>query len=159
MIVDHVDNWDRYLLGSTWEKVFEFLLQLQPDAEEKKYEIEGDDVFAIVMSYPTREEGSDGTVLEAHRAYADIHMTLVGGEKIACFPTHTLAVKDEYVAERDVEFFQIEKKSDLLISLRPGSFALLLPQDAHTPQLSVAGLEGSTVKKVVVKIRLDLLDL
>lgn len=159
MIVDHIENWNKYALGATWEKVFEFLLQLPVDAEEKRYEIDGDDVFAIVMSYPTREEGSEGAILESHRKYADVQMTLRGGERIACFPTHTLAVKEAYIADRDVEFYQIEKKADLQLTMRPGTFALLLPQDAHSPQLCVDGNDGVVVKKVVVKIRLDLLEL
>lgn len=159
MIVDHIENWKQYKLGPVWEKVFAFLEGVRPGDEEKKYLIDGEDVFAVVMSYSTLEEGGEDTILEAHRAYADVHMTLIGGERIACFPTHTLKTKGGYIEERDVEFFEIEKKSDFQLSLRPGSFALLLPQDAHTPKLCVDGVVGVEVKKVVVKIRMSLLDL
>ncbi len=67
MIVDRIQNGKAYPLGNAWQLAFEFLVSLKPDAEEKKYHVQGDDVFAMVMSCETRPPGI--AVLETHRKY------------------------------------------------------------------------------------------
>ena len=158
MIVDHIDNWKRYSFGPTWELVFSFLEGLTPESEERRYDLDGDDVFAIVMSYPTKQETDANAVLEAHRKYVDIQMALVGSERLALYPAHSLNVKTPYNAERDVEFFTYEQSANIQLGMFPGTFACLLPQDAHMPQLAT-GNAGVEVKKVVVKIALDCLEI
>ena len=110
------------------------------------------------MSYETRNETNPEAVLEAHRKYVDIQMTLVESECIACYPLHTLDPKDPYCAERDVQFFQYTVPADLQLSVFPGTFVCLLPQDCHMPQLN-SGPEAKIVKKVVVKISRDALEI
>ncbi len=156
MIVDHIENWRAYDFGAAWVKAFTYLGGLNAESEEGEFPIDGETVFARVMSYDTKQETDADAVLEAHRTYVDIQMTLEGSERIACYPAHTLDSKGGYQAERDVEFFTYEKSADIQISVFPGTFACLLPQDAHMPQL-VTGTEPSRVKKVVVKIARDAL--
>jgi YhcH/YjgK/YiaL family protein len=158
MIVDHISNWKQYPLGAAWESVFAFLSTLSRDAEEKEYPLMGEQMFARVMSYPTKSETAGDAVLESHRVYADIHMALIDSERIAVYPRHTLAVKDAYDPSRDVEFYTFTQKAALQLSMQPGSFALLLPNDAHMPGLHAENGTG-TVKKVVVKVAMELLDL
>ncbi len=158
MIVDHISNWNQYSLGEAWVKTFGFLEALSVDAEEKEYPIDGDEIFARVMSYATKEDSDPNAVLEAHRKYADVQMALVESERIAVYPSHSLRSKGGYLADRDVEFFEYEKPAKLQLSMCPGTFALLLPQDAHMPGLFTEA-KGSVVKKVVVKILLERLTL
>lgn len=158
MIVDQISNWNQYSLGEAWEKAFRFLEALNVDAEEKEYPIDGDEIFARVMSYDTKVENAPGTVLEAHRKYADVQMALVKSERIAVYPTHELPEKDGFLEERDVEFFEFKEPAKLQLSMYPGTFALLLPQDAHMPGLFTEK-PGTVVKKVVVKILMDRLSL
>ena len=158
MIVDHIDNWRKYPLGAAWEDAFSFLNALDPSAPEEETKIDGDRLFARVMSYATRDETSSDAVLEAHRRYADIQMALIGSERIAWYPTTSLNAKTAYDQEKDVQFFDYERPADVQVSVFPGTFVFLLPQDAHMPQLKTDG-RGGDVKKVVVKIDLDLLTL
>lgn len=158
MIVDHISNWKQYPLGAAWEAAFGFLSTLSPDAEEREYPLMGEKMFARVMSYQTKEAAADDAVLESHRVYADIHMALIYSERIAVYPRHTLAVKEAYDAIRDVEFYTFEQKAELQLSMQPGTFALLLPEDAHMPGLHTRNGTGN-VKKVVVKIAMELLEL
>ncbi len=158
MIVDHISNWNQYSLGEAWEKVFRFLETLSADAEEKEYPIDGDEIFARVMSYDTKAETDSGTVLESHRKFADVHMALVESERIAVYPTHELPTKDGYLEDRDVEFFEYKEPAKLQLSMYPGTFTLLLPQDAHMPGLFTEK-QGTVAKKVVVKILMDRLSL
>ena len=120
--------------------------------------IDGDRLFARVMSYETRDETSLDAVLEAHRRYVDIQMALIGSERIAWYPTPSLQAKSPYDEEKDVQFFVYERPADIQVSVFPGTFACLFPQDAHMPQLK-SDAKGGEVKKVVVKIDLDLLTL
>ena len=85
-------------------------------------------------------------------------MALVGSERLALYPAHSLNVKTPYNAERDVEFFTYEQSANIQLGMFPGTFACLLPQDAHMPQLAT-GNAGVEVKKVVVKIALDRLEI
>ena len=158
MIVDHLLNWRSYPLGEAWEAAFRFLEELSADADEKEYPIDGDGIFARVMSYPTKPETSGDAVLEAHRKYVDIQMALIGSERIAVYPSHEMRTLDGYDAVRDVEFFEYKEPAKLQLSMYPGTFACLLPQDAHMPQLFTEE-KGAVVKKVVVKILLDRLAL
>ncbi|MEC7905719.1 MAG: YhcH/YjgK/YiaL family protein [Verrucomicrobiota bacterium] len=156
MILDHIDNWRNYSLGPAWEKAFGFLGTLDPSAPEEETKIEGDRLFARVMSYPTRDETSSNAVLEAHRRYADIQMALIGSERIAWYPTPSLITKVPYDEKKDVQFFDYERAADVQVSMFPGTFVCLFPQDAHMPQLRTSSEVGN-VKKVVVKVDLDLL--
>ncbi len=158
MIVDHINNWKNYTFGPIWEKSFAFLETLDADTKEGEYSIDGDVVFARVMSYTTKDETDSDAVLEAHRKYVDIQMALVESERIACYPLHTLEPVGPYDVERDVQFFNYGAKADLQLSVYPGTFVCLLPQDAHMPQLKT-GSETKIVKKVVVKISHDTLEI
>ena len=155
MIVDRLENWRRCLSGPAWTRAFEFLLGLGPDAEEGTHELQGKDIFAPVTGYQTRYP--EEALLEAHREYIDIQATLSGSERIEWFPTQGLKVKTPYDPEKDVEFFHRPHKGCVRVDMAPGMFMVLFPEDAHMPQLSV-GSEPETVKKVVIKIRLGLLD-
>lgn len=158
MIVDQISNWRDYPLGEGWEKAFIFLETLSADAEEKEYPIDGDAIFARVMSYPTKAETDADAVLESHRRYVDIQMALRESERIAVYPSDSLVEKDSYSEERDVTFYEYKEPSRLQLSMYPGTFACLLPQDAHMPQLFTER-KGIEVKKVVVKILAERLGL
>ncbi|WP_309382156.1 YhcH/YjgK/YiaL family protein [Cerasicoccus frondis] len=158
MIVDHISNWQTYTLGEAWERAFAFLNSIGPDTPDGEYPIDGDTLFARVMTYDTKAADAPDAVLESHRKFADIQMSLVEAERIAVYPTHTLSVKTPYSVDKDVEFYQYESPAKLQLTMEPGTFALLLPQDAHMPALN-PGDASVSVKKVVVKIGLSRLKL
>lgn len=154
MFIDRLDNWDPYFDAEAWETAFDFLLSVQPDAEEKKYPLQGDDIYALVMSYDTRapEEG----LLEAHEQYVDIQALLTGREAIEWALVDDLEVETPYDASKDAVMLKRPEQRQAVVSIYPGTFVALLPQDAHMPGLMV-GHAPERVKKVVVKIKLDLL--
>ena len=156
MIFDEIQFWNKYPYGAAWEKIFTFLKEIDAQTEEKEYPIQGKDLFARVMSYDTRpvEEAK----LEAHRIYADIQIMLAGSEIMEWFPASSAIVTTPYNEEKDVLFFQHIPNAPCRILARPGFFALFMPQDAHMPQL-MAGNAPERIKKVVVKVRCDLLGL
>ena len=150
MVVDSLSRWQQYFSGPAWSCAFEFLESLGPDSEEKRVALQGDDIFAIVMSYNTKTH--EEAVLEAHREYVDIQMTLAAAEGIDWFPCEMLETDSPYDAEKDAEFFHHPGNPIGHIDNMPGNFTVLFPEDAHMPQLNV-GDTRQIVKKVVVKVR------
>ena len=152
MIIDLLENWASYPFGEVWKCAFEFLLSIKDNKniEEKKYVLQGEEIFAIVMSYETRSH--ETAVLESHRKYIDIQTAIVASEGIEWFPASSLDVLIPYNEKKDVEFYIRPKICPSRVDIYPGTFAMLFPHDAHMPQLIVNN-SPSIVKKVVVKIK------
>lgn len=55
LIIDRVAYYNCYPCGSAWKTAFEFLGSITSDAEEKKYDLQNDDIHAIVACYKTKE--------------------------------------------------------------------------------------------------------
>jgi YhcH/YjgK/YiaL family protein len=147
MIIDRLDNGLFYFkLNDRLHRALLYLQQTDLSAlPAGKHEIEGQRVFALVEEFKTKP--LDQGVWEAHRKYLDIHCVIAGREKIGYAPLKALRPSAAYDAEKDIEFF--EGSGDFLIA-SPGTFIMMLPQDAHKPGLSVQ--EPEWIKKLVMKI-------
>ncbi len=154
MITDTFANWRRYVSGPIWEKAFNFLSALDANTPDGKTLLLGDDLFAIVMSYDTRDCAS--ALLESHRKYIDIQAALSEAEGIDWIPRDGLETKTPYDADKDAMFHHRPAgTAPAHLEMKPGRFVILYPEDAHMCQLIVDGAVRS-IKKVVVKVRLDL---
>lgn len=154
MIVDLIENSSAYPLGKAWQAAFAFLSTIRPDVEDKKYDIQGTDIFAMVSSYKTRP--ADVAQFEAHRKYVDIQAVLSGSEEIGWLPVGGLVTMQPYDASKDIEFYRHPVVNYTRVNVSPGVFVALFPRDAHQPSLMVGNISGS-VKKVVIKISARLL--
>ncbi len=153
MIFDRLSNASIYRrLGARFAAGFDYLKQDFSRVADGRYEIFGEDVFAMVQSYQTKP--TDAGTWEAHRKYADIQFMILGSERMGIAPIERLKSQAAYDAEKDVEFFQGGVGEGLLVTVEQGSFAIFLPHDVHMPNLSIDG-RPLPVKKVVVKVKLD----
>jgi biofilm protein TabA len=114
-----------------------------------RHDLDGDNLFALVQDYTTRPP--EECVWEAHRRYIDVQFVAAGVERIGYAMLSDMREREAYDATRDVTFF--EPGSEFVL-LRAGMFAILGPDDVHSPG-HVAGAP-THVRKVVVKARLDL---
>lgn len=154
MIIDEFTHHDCYPLGPAWVRAIDFLQSLDVDAEEKRYVLEGNDLYAAVESYDTKLRAIARP--EAHRRYVDIQMLLTGVEKIDCWPMASLTEAIPYDEEKDIAFYDQPATAGSSLQLVPGRFAVFFPHDAHMPGLqTTAG--AARVKKVVIKIATQLL--
>jgi YhcH/YjgK/YiaL family protein len=156
MILDLCENWKNYAYGNeeVWEEAFAFLAALEPDCENGRYEIVGDDIYAMVQSYDTKEI-SEGKI-EAHRKYIDIQTLLYGTERMFYGAGNSLENSEEYNVDNDVEFYKYEADKVFGYSLTPGVFTIFFPNEGHMPGIaSASGI--APVKKVVIKIAAELL--
>lgn len=157
MIADSFSNWDRYKQGTQWALIKEFIDSFTIDTELGRYDFEGEDLFAFVSEYETKPRSE--AVLEAHKKYVDVQFLLAGEERLEWSRPDGLTLKTPYCAENDIMFYEHPEQPEGHVTLKPGIFAMLLPEeDIHSPQ----GMSGATpqlVKKVVVKIHRGLLGL
>lgn len=152
MIYDHISNIATYRdLSTNIALGLDFLKQMNPYTAVGTYQI-NQQVNAIVSEYETKTENEHG--YEAHRKYIDIQYLLNGTERIACLPFERLKETQSYNYENDAAFYAADRS--LLptnLSLLPGYFAILFPQDGHMPQLCVD--KPIKVKKVVIKVEIE----
>ena len=154
MIEDAISNHSLYPFGPAWTAAFAFLNSLDAGAETGKRFIRDNELYAGIDVYTTRAR--EAAKLETHRKYVDIQILLSGSEIIDVYPKHTLKVSEPYNPERDAEFYHVPTVTPIRVTLTPGRFVVLFPDDAHMPTLNV-GLVPQEVKKVVVKVALPLL--
>jgi len=154
MVFDNLKNIEKYNYNKNLIKAMEFIQTLGPDSEEGNYELDGDKMFAIVMSYPSKSRNE--TLLESHKKYVDIQSTLLGCEGMERFHIDDLKLDVEYNTEKDVMFYKHPQQTKIRFNVEPGDFAIFYPTDAHMTQLMHSS-EPTLIKKVVVKISLELL--
>ena len=118
-----------------------------PNSEDKKYNISGDDIYAIVTTYKTRFYKD--AIFETHRKYIDIQAVISGREKHEWSPKDGLLVSIPYEESKDAEFYIPNSHRNGKVDLLPGTFLMLFPQDAHMPSLLFEN-KIEVVKKVVI---------
>jgi len=152
MIVDRIENANLYAaLNDRFTKAFEILTDSTLlGKQDGRYAVDGNDLFYIVQHYTTRPMEKDK--LEAHIKYIDIQVVLEGEELIAYAPIEGLAVVQPYSEDKDIAFYHAPDKISR-VTLRPGLFCILFPQDGHIPCCQLNG--PSNVHKVVIKVKID----
>lgn len=153
MILDHLDNWPSYPFRPAWALAMSFVRSFDQTAPDGEYPIQGRDIYAIVFTRTTTP--AQDAIIETHRVYADIQVPLSGPELHARLDPADLSVRIPYDPLRDAQFYHPATLSSTLL-VRPGEFAVYLPQDAHACLIQVSG-QAESVRKMVVKVKADLL--
>ena len=147
MIIDKIENSEIYeSIHPRFAKAFAFICKTDfSKLGDGKYEIENDDIFAIVQEYNTKDKKE--AKLEAHRKYIDIQYIHSGVELIGVATLHNqIPITND--PENDIAFYQGETS---FIKLEAGMFAIFFPDDLHMPGIKLT--QSAKVKKVVVKVR------
>jgi YhcH/YjgK/YiaL family protein len=134
-----------------WDKAFSFLESNDlSKLEVKRYEIDGDNIYAPVSEYLSKNEKD--AKFEAHRKYIDIQYVINGTELMN---VATLSQKKDilspYDTEKDVEFMTVDQSFSYKADQK--RFFIFFPSDIHRPGVKVDG--NSRVKKIVVKVKVD----
>ncbi len=117
------------------------------------YEIDGKRMFAQVMDTVTGPLDENHRP-EFHKNYIDVQFVADGEEKIGFTPDYGKYELDEGIEERDLYFVKSVENEGFLISTS-GCYSMFFPNDVHRPALAVN--EPKTIRKVVVKVSLELL--
>jgi YhcH/YjgK/YiaL family protein len=137
------------IISPNFQKAIEYALQTDfTDQDAGKYEIDGDNVFAIVNEYTTRPVSECDP--ESHRDYADIQIVITGKERFGYAPLTDQTASTPYNPERDVALYTIAEEDLSYITLPAGQFIIFFPGDIHQPEVFLH--QPDPVKKVVLKV-------
>lgn len=151
MVFDNMQNCKRYFgLHKNFEKAFAFVEKAVSEKLEcGRYEIEGEELFAVIQEYMTKDESAGK--LEAHRKHIDIQY-IMSGKEIMQTTLVSPKIAEKYDTERDVEFYESAKNTSYTL-VRSGEYAIFFPSDIHNPGLKYEDASES-VKKIVLKIKI-----
>ena len=113
----------------------------------KKIEVEGDDIFAIFQEYDSKT--AYDFMFEGHKKYIDIQFVYAGDEHMHVAGIDDITEEAAYDSERDLYFPKVGKWSTFLLA--PGKGCILYPDDMHSPGNAI--YTPCRVKKVVVKVK------
>ena len=148
MVFDKIENIALYKsLHPEFTKAFNYLKNTDfSKLDDGKYKIDGDDMFAIVQHYDTKE--SANAKLESHFKYIDIQYMHSGTELIGVSTLYKqLPFKND--PENDIAFYEGEAS---FVKLTKGMFAIFFPDDMHMP--GIKSEQSQLVKKVVIKVKI-----
>jgi len=153
MIYGNIKNAKRYYaLHPDFKKIFEFLATLSE--KELPDGISGENYKVIVNKSfaDTSDLSADGgeKAFEAHRDYIDIHYCVSGEEGFGYNDISALEPITEY---NDADDYILLKGKAYRLTLYPGDFCIVYPEDAHLPMLKGEG--SPAVLKAIAKVKLD----
>lgn len=117
------------------------------DVQPGHYDMDGDNLWMNCFDYETIPE--EESFYEAHERYGDIHVMLRGEEKVCISHPQDLE-RYEYTPENDFAAYRGQAQHTII--LRPGTFLVVFPGDAHKIKMQVNGPEQ--VRKAVLKFKL-----
>ena len=150
MIIDCLKNLDTYRGIS--EDIYEGLLFLSnalPDIENGTYFI-NHNAKAIVSEYNTVEIFERG--YEAHQHVIDIQYPVRGLEKVKWSPIEKMMTNIPYDEIKDRTFYKNPSPQGFEFVIGNGVFAIMFPEDGHSPQHFVTKPEF--IKKITIKVSL-----
>lgn len=117
----------------------------------RRIEIDGSRIYAFLGSSQTSLVSE--ARLEAHQKYLDVQYMYEGEMLIGLDDLASIDVESsEYISERDVTFYRMSQTAQT-ITLPEGWLAVLFPEDAHSPRLSID--EPRTIKTIVIKVLIE----
>ena len=122
------------------EEMLSLVEKLSKNWVEGRYEL-SDGAYANAESYMTKEE----SVFERHEKFIDIQIVMEGMEVIEMI---TPRVKQEYDANRDIEFVDIPEVKR--VYMNAGSHCVIDTDTFHMPCMDCCGKHF--VKKIVIKV-------
>ena len=151
MIIDSMNNCTLYYtVHPGFEKAFDFVRKaVAEDLPVGRYEIDGDNVYAMVQAYDTKP--SETGVFEAHERYIDLQYVVSGVEKIEFLDITKATVRTPYDAAKDAAFYENSDRAGVAV-LEAGDYGIFFPHDTHKPG-RMFGQIPTPVKKIVAKIK------
>ena len=150
MIIDTLVNAEKYFcVHPLFEKAFKYInSQNLETLETGKYEIEVDQLRAIVSNKHGMTAEESAAKFECHDKHIDIQLCIKGKEQIGWKPRHDCSQqKGEYNAEKDVVFYN--DAPDMHFQLANNQFAIFFTEDVHAPMIG-----EDEIKKIVIKVKI-----
>jgi YhcH/YjgK/YiaL family protein len=150
MVIDTLQNTSKYTaLHPLFAKAFDYINKTDlVTIEVGKYEIDGENLKAIVSDKKGMTAEESTAKFECHNKYIDIQVCIIGDEQMGWKPREKCRIENSgYNAEKDVQLYS--DTPDMFFRLTDGQFAIFFPEDVHAPMIG----EGQ-IKKLVIKVKL-----
>jgi YhcH/YjgK/YiaL family protein len=150
MIIDNLSNSEKYkCIHPLFAKAFEYIKsQDLAIIEDGKFEIDGDNLRAIVSNKKGMTADESISKFECHDKHIDIQLCIKGKEQFGWKPRSScIQQKGEYNAEKDVVFYN--DAPDMYFQLTDNQFAVFFPEDVHAPMIG-----EEEIKKLVIKVKI-----
>ncbi len=152
MIIDSLVNASKsFAVHELFEKAFDYINSVNLETiEVGKYEIDGEDLRAIVSDKNGVAAADSVAKFECHDKHIDIQLCIRGNEQIGWKPRNSCtAPKNDYNPEKDVCHYG--DTPDIFFNLTNQQFAIFFPDDVHAPMIAV---DDKPIKKMVIKVKL-----
>lgn len=130
----------------TWvqEQGKEGLAALEPGT----IKLDGDNLYVNVIEVASTVAPSEKNY-EVHKTYADIHVCILGAERILVVPQDALTPQGSFDEAQDFGLLEGEAPATSVVLL-PGDYCITLPGEAHKPALYVDA--PAALKKLCIKV-------
>lgn len=151
MIISDLKDFKRYCYqNDKMQRAFNFLQEINlENLEVGKHLIDGENIFALVQSYTTKETSL--CRFESHERYVDIQFIVSGVEKMSWIPVDKLTLAENELAKNDKALYKDSSIGNDFI-INEGQFVIFYPEDGHKACIKVE--EPCLVKKIVLKVSL-----
>ncbi|MHB9054765.1 MAG: YhcH/YjgK/YiaL family protein [Paludibacteraceae bacterium] len=135
-------------LHPKFKKLFDFIKSNDLlNRETGRIELDGESLF--INNVNSQMIKAEEQVLEVHRQYIDVHIPLDKAEIIGISPLENCHTeKSPYNEEQDYALYSDAPTN--FVTVRPGEFLIVYPEDAHAPVIG----EGK-LRKLIAKVKLD----
>ena len=89
-------------------------------------------------------------MLEVHRRYIDVHFPLSSSEVMGWSPLQGLQTESVNPFNDEDDYAVYAETAQTYLTIRPGEFAIVWPEDAHAPIIG----EGK-LRKLIAKVLID----
>jgi YhcH/YjgK/YiaL family protein len=152
MIIDTIQNAAKYYaIHPRFAKAFDYINRNWANLstmEPGKYEIDGDNLKAIISNKKGMTTAESIAKFECHNRNIDIQLCVNGIETMGWKPREKCqAPNGAYNEEKDVLFYS--DAPDMFFQLTNGQFAIFFPEDVHAPMIG-----ENEIRKLVIKVKI-----
>ena len=150
MILAHLNDSDRYAsLHPLFKQLFDYVKAHDfTHVPAERIVLDGDRLFINVTDVTLKSP--EEQVLEVHRRYIDVHFPLSREEIMGWSSLSVLATESMQPFNEEDDFAVYAERAQSYLTIHPGEFAIVWPEDAHAPIIGQGAL-----RKLIAKVCID----
>ena len=150
MILAHIEDSERYFsLHPLFKHLFDYVKTHDlSQVPAERITLDGERLFINVADASLKSP--EEQVLEVHRRYIDVHFPLSSNEVMGWSPLQGLQTESVNPFNEEDDYAVYAEPAQTYLTIRPGEFAIVWPEDAHAPIIG----EGK-LRKLIAKVLID----
>lgn len=150
MILAHIEDSERYFsLHPLFKQLFDYVKTHDlSQVPAERITLDGERLFINVADASLKSP--EEQVLEVHRRYIDVHFPLSSNEVMGWSPLQGLQTESVNPFNEEDDYAVYAETAQTYLTIRPGEFVIVWPEDAHAPIIG----EGK-LRKLIAKVLID----